>query len=782
MDQEHNGAAYWDRARPIEDRVRDLLARMNEAEKIAQLGSVWVYEILDGDALSSEKCHSLLQAGVGQITRVGGASHLGPRQAAEVTRSLQRFLRAETRLGIPAMVHEETLSGYMGNGGTAFPQAIGLASSFDPDLVRTVAGAIRRELRASGGHQALAPLLDVCRDPRWGRTEETFGEDPYLVTQMGVAYVEGLQAADEGGMAMATGKHFVAYGASEGGLNWAPTHVGPRELAEVFMTPFEAAVKVARLASIMPAYHELDGIACHANRHLLEEVLRRDWGFDGLVVSDYFAIACLHSYHHLYAGPREAAAAALQAGVDVELPTGDYYREPLREAIAAGLIAPDTLDAAVARVLTWKFRLGLFDEPTDRPIYGAGFDAESHRALARKVARQSMVLLKNDGVLPLVKTLGRLAVVGPNADAPRHMMGDYSYPSHVESLIEQAGDNVFNTPLPGQHGRAELPPVTSVLAALKSRLAGGEVTYASGCDVLDPDPSGIEAAVQAVREAEAAVVVVGDKSGLTLGCTTGESRDRMDLGLPGIQTELVRAVLATGTPIVLVLINGRPVSLPDDVAARARAIVEAWLPGQEGGEAVADILFGEYNPSGRLPISVPRSVGQVPTYHYHKPSGGRSHWHGDYVEGSTRPLYPFGFGLSYTEFRFADLVVPAHARAGDPIEASVEVANAGGVAGEAVIELFLGREHLSVTRPTTALIGIARVALEPGETRRVTFRVAGDELAAYDAAMRLVVEPGPVTFKIGHSAEDIVLEASLHLTGPSVPVTRSTFTTAVRVD
>lgn len=781
MDQEHKGARYWDRTRPTEERVRDLLARMDVREKAAQLGSVWVYEVLEGDELSAEKSRALLAAGIGQITRMGGASHLGPGQVAEVTRSVQRFLRNETRLGVPAMVHEEALAGYMGNGGTAFPQAIGLASSFDPDLAREMADAIRRELRASGGHQALAPLLDVCRDPRWGRTEETFGEDPYLVAQMGIAYVEGLQAAGEGGMAMATGKHFVAYGESEGGLNWAPTHVGARELAEVFMLPFEAAVKVARLASIMPAYHELDGVACHANRHLLEDVLRHEWGFDGLVVSDYFAIACLHTYHHLFAGPAEAAAQALSAGVDVELPTGDYYREPLLKALETGLVSEDALDAAVSRVLTWKFKLGLFDEAIDGPVRGVGFDPEAHRDLARRVARESIVLLKNDGILPLSKSAARIAVLGPNADAPRHMMGDYSYPSHVESLLEQAGDNVFNTPLPGQHGRAELPPVVSVFAAMKSRLGAAGVTHAAGCDVLDPDPGGIPAAVEKARGADVAVMVVGDKSGLTLGCSTGESRDRMDLGLPGAQTELVRAVLATGTPVALVLVNGRPVSLPDDVVAGARAIVEAWLPGQEGGEAVADVLLGDYNPSGRLPISVPRSVGQVPAYHYHKPSGGRSHWHGDYVEGSTRPLFPFGFGLSYTEFRFENLTVPKTARAGEPIEAAVDVTNTGKVAGDAVVELFYGRRHLSVTRPATALIGVARVALRPGETRRVTFRIAGEELAAYDAAMRLVVEPGPVTLKVGHSAEDTVLEETLSLTGPSVAVTRSTFTTAVRV-
>lgn len=761
---------YRDPGRSLAERVHDLMERMTLDEKLAQLGSAWVYELLNQGVFSHEKARSLMAQGIGQITRIGGATSVAPAESAQLANMIQRFLVEETRLGIPAMVHEESCSGYLARGATCFPQTIGVASTWEPALVESMGAAIREQMQAVGAHQALAPVLDVTRDPRWGRTEETFGEDPYLVASMGVAYVRGLQTGDVANGIIATGKHFLGYGASEGGMNWAPAHIPARELYEVYMAPFEAAIKHAGLASIMNAYHELDGVPCGGSRALLHDLLRGQLGFDGLVVADYFAVQMLHEYHHVAPTKAEAARLALDAGIDIELPGTDCYGAPLRAAVEAGEIDPALIDRALSRVLGMKFRLGLFENPFVTPERAAEvFDTPAQRTLAREIACKSIVLLKNSGeLLPLPKDIGSIAVIGPNADNVRHQMGDYSYPAHIETLLELLEK-------PGQlpqtlPDRVELADIgvemVGVLDAIKRSVSPQtQIHYAKGCDVLGDSCDGFEQALAAARASDVAVVVVGDKAGLTDSCSSGESRDRAELGLPGVQAQLVRAVAGTGTPVVVVLMNGRPLAIPD-LLEHIPALLEVWLPGEEGGNAVADVLFGDANPAGRLPISVPRAVGQVPVYYNHKPSGGRSHWKGDYVELSTKPLFPFGYGLSYTSFDYTNLRFDRREIAPDgQVVISADISNTGSRAGDEVVQLYVHDPQASVTRPVKELKGFKRISLEPGETRTVSFTLAASQLAFYDIDMNYVVEPGTIEVMVGASSEDLRLRDTFTITG-----------------
>jgi beta-glucosidase len=745
------------------DRVADLLGRMTLAEKLAQLGSAWVYEVQDGALMAAK-----LADGIGQITRIGGATILTPSQAATLANRIQRFLREETRLGIPAMVHEEACAGYMARGATIFPQIIGLASTWNPDLAEGMGAVIRQQMRAAGAHQALAPVLDVARDPRWGRVEETFGEDPYLVARLGTALVSGLQSADWRGGIIATGKHFVGYGLTDGGLNWNPAHIPARELREVFLFPFEAAVKEAGLMSMMNGYNEIDGVPCAAAGYLLSDILRAEWSFDGLVVSDYFAIDHLEQIHAVAANASESAALALAAGIDVELPSTYCYGRPLRQLIEAGELDVALLDRSVARVLRVKFELGLFEDPyVDENAVAAVFGAAEPRDLAREIARQSIVLLENGaGLLPLAAPKS-LAVIGPSADSTRNLMGDYSYEAQIEMLLE---NNPGNIPFGTSGADASLvdqsDAIETILAAV-TRRAEPEATvlYAPGCAINDDDRSGIAAAVAAAEQAEVAIVVVGDKSGLTDECTSGEARDRAELGLPGVQQALVEAVIATGTPTVVVLVNGRPLALPW-IARHAAAVVEAWLPGQAGGTAIAEVLFGDTNPGGKLPMTVPRSVGQVPIFYGHKPSGGRSHWKTTYVDLSNEPLYPFGYGLSYTTFALANLRLSRETfAAGETVEAAVDVTNTGERAGDAVIQLYARDTVAALTRPVLELKGFLRIAMLPGETATVTFKLSAGQLGYYDGALCYVVEPGTFELSVGTSSVDRPLRATVTLLG-----------------
>jgi beta-glucosidase len=759
---------YRDPSLPVSKRVADLLDQMTLDEKLAQLYSHWMRDLLeDSRTLSTRKMGQLLALGIGQITRLGGSSIFDPLSSARTANTLQRYLLNETRLGIPAIIHEECCCGYMALGGTVFPQMIGLASTFQTDLAEKMTTTIRAQMRAVGAHQGLSPVLDVARDPRWGRLEETFGEDPTLVSQFGMAYIRGLQGKSlkDGGV-MATGKHFAGHSLSQGGMNCAPVHMGKRELMETYIGPFQAAIRDVGLHTIMNAYPEIDGEVVAASHAILTDLLRGELGFNGLVASDYEAILMIHSYHRIAEDRSSAAALALRAGIDVELPTPDCYHEPLKQAIQAGKVEMELVDAAVSRHLQKKFELGLFENPyVDEGHVLEVFDTPAQRLLARQIACQSMVLLANDGLLPLRKNIGTLAVIGPNANSARNLVGAYSYAAQVELMLSRLPQD---SPMAGMDPASLAPQavkVPTILDAIHLAAPTANILYARGCDNLNPDTSGFDEAVRVSRLADVVVLVLGDRSGLLPDCTTGETRDSVDLRLPGVQNELAQAIFATGKPVVVVLVNGRPLAVPD-LAGKASAILEAWLPGEEGGTAVADVLFGEVNPGGKLPITFPRHVGQVPLYYSQKPSGGKSNWYGNYVSVECSPLYPFGHGLSYTAFAYTDLSLsPRQVEAGGIVDVSLSVRNTGTLAGDEVVQLYTCDEYGCIPRPVKELKGFVRLNLQPGETRRINFHLPVNQLAFYDEEMKLVVEPGTVKVMLGSSSADIRCEGLFEILG-----------------
>jgi beta-glucosidase len=767
---------YRDASQPIDARVEDLLERMTLEEKLAQLGCVWSTQLVENDAFSRAKADALLANGTGHITRIGASTGLRPNESAAFANAIQRHLVEQTRLGIPAIVHEESCAGLTARDATQFPQAIGLASTFEPELIEAMGRVIRAQMLAVGARQTLAPVLDVTRDPRWGRAEETYGEDPYLASRIGVAYVRGVQGEDLARGVAATGKHFLGYGLSEGGLNHAPAHIGARELREVFARPFEAAIREAGLASIMNAYNEIDGLPCGGSKAILEDLLRGELGFDGVVVADYFTTRLLQSFHGVAADSGEAAQVALEAGLDVELPRLDCYGEPLRERVESGAVALALVDRSVRRVLRMKLELGLFESPyVDEESAGAVYQTAEQRALAREIARKSIVLLQNEGdVLPLDPSLSSLAVIGPCADDVRLQQGDYSYPAHLEMIYQPDGASAAASDiLPRSDELAFAPgpyfvPMISLLEGVRAAVSQAtQIRVVKGCEITGDamKEEGFAEAVEAARASQVAIVAVGGKSGLTRDCTSGEFRDAADLRLTGVQQDLVLAVAATGTPTIVVLMNGRVFALAE-IAERVAAIVEAWLPGEEGGGAIADVLFGRTNPAGRLPISLPRSVGQVPIYYNHKSGGGRSQMLGDYSDLPTTPLFPFGHGLSYTRFEYGALEVkPLAVSPEATVSIALDLSNTGERAGDEVVQLYLRDPVASVTRPVKQLAGFLRLHLQPGETRRLRFRLDLSQLSFYDADMRLVVEPGEVRVMVGASSADVRAEASFTIEG-----------------
>lgn len=746
-----------------------LLDQMTLDEKLAQLGSQWMIELQTKGELDQAKISSKFKHGIGQVTRLAGASTLDPQSAAKAANQVQRFLVEETRLGIPAIIHEECCCGAMVLGGTMYPQILGLAATFQPQLAQDMTTAIRSQLLAIGARQALSPVLDIARDPRWGRVEETFGEDPTLASSFGIAYIQGLQGENLTEGVIATGKHFIGHSFSQGGLNCAPVHMGWREVREIYLAPFQAAIRHARVGAIMNAYPELDGEVVAASRRILTGLLRDELGFDGLVVSDYEAVNMIHSFHHMAPDKRTAARLALEAGIDVELPAINCYGDALRSALEKGEISIDTVDQSVRRHLKTKFDLGLFENPyldEGRPL--EVFETEQNRLLAREIARQSMVLLKNNGLLPLSKTLSKIAVIGPNANDGRNQLGDYSYAATLELLVQEKleGSNLVDIE-PAKINAHDIH-IPTVLDGIRATAPDGcEVLYSKGCEILDNDKSGFEQAVRLSAESDAIVLVLGDRSGLTPQCTSGETRDSADLFLPGVQEQLAKKIIATGKPVVVVLISGRPYAIPW-LAENANAILEAWLPGEEGGTAIAEILFGDANPGGKLPITFPRSAGQVPLFYYSKPSGMGSNWYKDYVAEKFTPLYPFGHGLSYTDFKYEGLRINrAEATAGENVDITLNVTNTGTVKGSEVVQLYIQDEYASVPRPIKELKGFVRVELLPGESKAFTFHLPVNQLAFYDNDLELVVEAGNIKVMVGSSSEDIRLTGEFRISGPS---------------
>lgn len=752
-----------------ETKVDQLLAKMTLEEKIAQLQACWIYELQTTGVMDESKIKARLHSGIGQITRIGGASIYTPPQAAKIYNQIQRFLLKETRLGIPAINHEECCAGLMTAGGSIFPQIIGLASTFQPELAKEMTTAIRRQMLAVGARQGLAPVLDIARDPRWGRVEETFGEDPTLVSQFGMAYIQGLQGEDLRQGVMATAKHFVGHSFSQGGLNCGPVHLGWRELWEVYLAPFEAAIRDAGLASMMNAYPELDGEVVAASRQILTDLLRDQLGFTGLVVSDYEAVMMIHNFHRMVKTRKEAAIRALSAGIDVELPTTVCYGDDLLDAFKSREIAIELVDKAVKRHLQKKFELGLFENPyVDEEQVLEVFDTKQNRDLAYEIACKSMVLLKNDGLLPLKPLALKLAVIGPNADSSRCLMGDYSYAAVTELMKFNPETSASFGSLTDKELRERTVNVPSFLEAIKERIPASQLSYAAGCDIKSDDEQNFSDAVKIAEQSDVCIMVMGGLSGLVPQCTTGEFRDTTDLGLPGVQEKLVKTILATGKPVVLVLLNGRPVAIPDLVKP-IHAILEAWVPGEEGSRAIVDILLGDINPSGKLPLSFARSVGQVPIFYNHKPSGMRSHIYGDYMNEEVTPLFPFGHGLSYTKFEYTDLILSQKVvKTNETVDISLSLKNVGEVSGDEVVQLYVCDAYASMPRPVKELKGFIRVSLQPGQVKKIVFHLPINQMAYYDHDLKLILEPGNFKVMLGSSSSDIRLQDELTLPGDTV--------------
>lgn len=748
-------AAPWhDRSLTPARRAELLLGRLTLEEKVAQLGSAWMDRPQEGGEVAPNQSQqvdgkpwqSLIRHGMGQLTRPFGTVATDANEAADRLARRQQEIAATNRLGIPALAHEECLTGFSAWGSTVYPAPLSWGASFDPALIEEMSGKIGRSMRSAGIHQGLAPVLDVTRDYRWGRTEETIGEDPYLVGTVGAAYVRGLERAG----VVATPKHFAGYSGSRGGRNLAPVSMGPRELADVVLPPFEMALRLGGARSIMHSYAEIDGVPVGGDERLLTGLLRDVWGWSGTVVADYFAIRFLVSLHGVAAGPSEAAALGLRAGIDVELPWADVYTH-LVDAVRAGAVDEALVDRAARRVLTQKVELGLLDGDWSPAPPSAGevqLDDAEGRELALRAARESVVLLRNQQHMLPLRRESRVALIGPVADDPLALFGCYAFPVHVGPHPE--------------HGYGlEIPTLRQSLAQEVP-----DLRYARGCGVEGDDASGIAEAAALAAAAEVCVLAVGDRSGLFGRGTSGEGCDAVDLRLPGRQPDLVRAVLATGTPVVLVMIAGRPYAL-GDVLADAAAIVCSFFPGQLGGRALAEVLTGVVNPSGRLPVSVLRDAGGLPTTYLGPPLSRRS----GVSSVDPTPAFPFGHGLSYTTFAWGDASVISGGRAGGqwPVDGEVtvglEVENTGSRAGAEVVQLYLHDPVAQVTRPVVRLIGYTRVPLEPGERARVRFTVHADLTSFTGREGRRIVEPGEVELRLGRSSGDIASTLRLRLAG-----------------
>ncbi|WP_191889628.1 beta-xylosidase/alpha-l-arabinosidase [Streptomyces griseoaurantiacus] len=757
--------SLWnDPAVPVAERVDALIGAMTLEEKIAQLFGVWVGASDQGGEVAPHQhdmeeavdLDALLPNGLGQLTRPFGTVPVDPALGALSLARTQRRIAATNRFGIPALAHDECLAGFAAWGATAYPVPLSWGAAFDPDTVRRMAAAIGRDMRGVGVHQGLAPVLDVVRDARWGRVEETIGEDPYLVGTVATAYVQGLESAG----IVATLKHFVGYSASRAGRNLAPSSVGPRERADVLLPPFEMAIREGGVRSVMNAYTDIDGVPSAADEELLTGLLRDTWGFEGTVVADYFAIAFLKTLHGLAGDWAEAAGAALRAGVDVELPNVKTYGAPLLDAVADGRVPEALVDRAVRRVLSQKAALGLLDadwNPVPAALDGTDpddpatlrgridLDGPENRALARTLAEKAVVLLSNDGTLPLERPR-RIALIGPNADEPVAVLGCYSFPQHI-------GVRHPGTPL-----GIGLPTLRDTLAA---EFPEAELTVVRGTGVDDGDLSGLPEAVRAAREADVTVVVLGDRAGLFGRGTSGEGCDVGTLALPGAQQQLLDALLDGGTPVVTVLLAGRPYALGRAVGESA-AIVQSFFPGEEGTHAIAGVLSGRVNPSGRLPVSVPRDPGSQPSTYL----GARLAHVSGVSSIDPTPAFAFGHGLSYTRFDWADLVVEAGQAATDgEFALSFTVRNAGDRQGVEVVQLYLHDPVASVVQPVQRLIAYTRVDLEPGEVRRVRITVPADLASFTGRDGRRVVEPGVLELRLAASSADPRLTAEVTLTG-----------------
>ena len=756
--------AYKNPDLPVSKRVDDLIDRMTVEEKLGQLLCPlgWpMYEkteTADGATVGvSDEYRKFVGEQHGGMlwatfradpwTRKTLDNGLNPKLAAEAYNALQKYAIDSTRLGIPIILAEEAPHGHMAIGATVFPTSIGLASTWDKALITEVGKTIASELRAQGGHIGYGPVIDLAREPRWSRVEETYGEDTYLTSQMAAAMVRGTSPKHNGwdkGV-ISTLKHFVAYGIPEGGHNGNPSNVGERDLHENFLPAFQAAVDAGAL-SVMTSYNSIDGVPSTGNPELLRGILKEEWGFDGFVVSDLVSIDGLFSDHHIAKDKEDAGIIAMNAGVDVDLGANCYAL--LKEAVESGKIKASVINEAVARVLRLKFELGLFDNPYVDPDFAAAEVRKAENvAVARQAARKGVVLLENNGILPLNKDM-KVAVIGPNADNMYNQLGDYTAPQPRENI-------------------------RTVLDGIKAKVGEKNVTYVKGCAIRDTKDNTIAEAVRAARRADVAVVVVGGSSARDFKTTyketgaavadknsisdmeAGEGFDRASLSLLGLQDELLAAVKKSGTPVVVVYIEGRPLD-KRWAKANADALLTQFYPGQQGGDALADVLFGEFNPAGRLPVSVPYDAGQVPVYYNKKFPKGH-----DYVEMPSDALYPFGYGLSYTTFEYSDLKLEA--LGGNQVKVTLNVTNTGKYDGEEVVQTYVTDLVASTVRPRKQLRAFERVAVPAGETVAVEMILDESAFIVYNRQMKPVVEPGEFTIAVGASSDDIRLKQNITL-------------------
>ena len=746
---------------PVAKRLKDLLSRMTLEEKAAQMMCVWQKKaemLVDAEGhFDLRKAKRAFRAGHG-IGQVGRPSDAGKGQdargMAELTNAIQKFFIENTRLGIPVIFHEECLHGHAAIGGTSFPQPIALGATFDPVLVESLFTMTAEEARLRGAHQALTPVVDVARDPRWGRVEETYGEDPYLVSRMGIAAVRGFQGDAtfrDKKRVIATLKHFAAHGQPESGMNCSPANVSLRLLRETFLYTFKEALQKAGAISVMASYNEIDGVPSHANRWLLRDVLRKEWGFKGFVVSDYYAIAELNYRpevrgHSVAKDKKEACALAIQAGVNIELPEPDCYLH-LVELVRKGVLKESQLDDLVAPMLSWKFQMGLFDDPyVDPDEADRVVGRHANRQLALQAARRSITLLKNENNLaPLnLDSIKCIAVIGPNAN--RTVLGGYSgVPKHEVTVLE------------GIQARVGKRAKVLYSEGCKITIGGSWVQDEVVASDPEEDRKQIAEAVKVAKRADVIILAIGGNeqtsreaySFIHLG-------DRPNLDLIGRQEELVQAMVATGKPVVVLLFNGRPISI-NSLSGAVPAIFECWYLGQETGHAVAEVLFGDYNPGGKLPITIPRSAGHVPAFYNYKPTARRG-----YLFDDVTPLYAFGYGLSYTTFAIDNLrLAKKRIKRDGSTRVLADVANTGGREGTEVVQLYIRDLVSSVTRPVKELKGFQRISLQPGETKTVAFDVTPESLAFYDVNMKYAVEPGQFEIMIGNSSRDCDLRKSI---------------------
>ena len=738
-------APYQDPSQPTDTRVHDLLGRMTLEEKIQQMSMIKCEVMMEDEKIPTSAMTDVFgDKGIGALED----PRLDPAANAAIVNSVQQYLLAKTRLGIPALIYAECLHGHMSGGATIFPQAIGLASTWDTDLIRKIAGVAAKEARAVGVSQGVGPVLDLARDPRWGRSEETYGEDPYLASRLGVAFVKGMQGDAEPidrEHVPTMLKHFAGFGGSQGGMNMGTVSAGVREMRELHLQAFKGAIVEAGALSVMPAYHEVDGVPCSKSSFLLQQILRDEWGFKGYVFSDYSGILMLKEFHRCAADLTEAGRQALEAGMDMEGPRIECFGDKLLKLVKEGTVSIDRIDRAVSCILYVKFLAGIFENPfaedahrVQQIVHNPG-----HRQLARRAGQELLILLKNEGdVLPLnPESLRRIAVIGPNANIAE--LGGYA-------VVREA-----------------VTPLEGIRKALGEDV---EVEFSEGCGIHQPCREGFKHAVECARQADVAVLFMGEASMGMEGVgwamqtsaasrphTCGESYDRADLALPGIQNELVRAIVDTGTTVVVVLISGRANSIPW-IAEHVPAVLHAWYPGEEGGHAIADVLFGKVNPSGKLPVSMPKTVGQLPVFYNHKPTArgynrnpGSPEKPGmDYVFMSPEPLFPFGYGLSYTQFEYTDLQVsPSVIRRQDSVEVSVDVANTGQREGAEVVQLYVNDVVSSVSTPVRKLCGFCKVHIEPAQRKTVRFTLEPEHISLWNEQMQTVVEPGEFQVMIG---------------------------------